>query len=53
MSDEPKVIVCAGPPLCLLQGDEAIAAAQAGCPNCRHIVMHPDGRETEFQHKPH
>ena len=49
MTEEPEVIVCAGPPTCLLDGDEAIAAAQAGCPNCRHIVVHADGTETEYK----
>ena len=44
-----EVIVCAGPPACELQGDEAIAAANDGCPLCRHIVIHDDGIETEYQ----
>lgn len=45
----PEVIVCAGLPLCILFGDQAIANAQAGCPMCKHIVIHPDGSETEYQ----
>lgn len=49
--DDPQVIVCAGPPECLLQGDEAIESAQAGCPKCRRIVIHADGSETEFRRK--
>ena len=49
MSDDPEVVVCAGPPHCMLQGDEAIANAQSGCPLCRHIVCHADGRETEYK----
>lgn len=52
-ADEPEVIVCAGPPDCDLQGDEAIAAANSGCPRCRHIVIHADGTETEYQLKAH
>lgn len=44
---DPQVIVCAGPPACLLQGDEAVAAAQAGCRWCRRITIHADGTETE------
>lgn len=47
--DDPMVIVCAGPPLCLLQGDEAIAAATAGCALCKRIVVHPDGSETVIE----
>lgn len=52
MSDEPtEVIVCAGPPICLLEDEDAIRAAQNGCPNCRHIVIHPDGGEREYQRR--
>lgn len=48
MSDEdPMVIVCAGPPACLLQGDEVVAAAEGGCVWCRRIIVHRDGTETE------
>lgn len=48
MDDEyPSVIVCAGPPACSLEGDEAVAAQQAGCPWCRRITIMPDGREIE------
>ena len=50
--DLPEVIVCAGPPTCNLQGDEAIEAADAGCPQCKHVVCHPDGSETEYQVRP-
>lgn len=45
--DLPVVIVCAGPPACLLEGDAAIAAAQAGCVWCRRIVVHDDGSVVE------
>lgn len=52
MINEPaEIIVCAGPPLCLLQEDEAVEAAEAGCPNCRHILVHGNGVEEEFQRK--
>jgi len=47
--DDSEVICCEGPPLCLFQGDEAIENAQAGCPLCRHIVIHADGTETEYR----
>jgi hypothetical protein len=48
MDDDPTmVIVCAGPPACMLEGDEAIAAADAGCVWCRRIAVHADGSETE------
>jgi hypothetical protein len=40
------IIVCAGPPLCPLQGDAAVAAAQAGCELCKRIILHRDGSET-------
>ena len=44
-----EVIICAGPPACELQGDEAIHAANDGCPLCRHIVINEDGTETEYR----
>ena len=46
MSVDPQVIVCQGSPACLLEGDDAIAAAQAGCVWCRRITIHADGTET-------
>lgn len=45
--DAPMVIVCAGPPVCQLQGDDAIAAAVAGCIWCKRITIHSETRETE------
>lgn len=45
-ADDPQVIVCAGPPACLLQGDAAIAAANMGCIWCERITVHADGTET-------
>ncbi len=48
-NDHPEVIVCAGPPLCELQGDAAIEQQMAGCPICQRIICHPDGSETEYR----
>lgn len=45
----PEVVVCAGPPECPLEGDAAIASAEAGCPMCRHIIMGPGDDEFEYQ----
>jgi hypothetical protein len=36
------VFVCAGPPQCSLQDDEAVQAARAGCRNCRRIAVHDE-----------
>ena len=49
--DDPEIIVCAGPPACLLMGDDAKENMMAGCPMCRHIVVHEDGTETEYKRK--
>lgn len=46
---EAEIVCCEGPPLCLLEGDEAVANANAGCPRCLHIVIHADGTETEYR----
>ena len=46
-NEPPQVIVCAGPPVCLLENDEAVTAMIAGCVWCRRITLHPDGTETE------
>lgn len=43
---DPMVIVCQGPPACMLEGAEAVAAAEAGCVWCARITVHPDGTET-------
>ena len=48
----PEVIVCAGPPSCDLQDEKAVEAANAGCPKCKRIVVHPDGTETTYRLKP-
>lgn len=44
--DAPLIIVCQGPPVCMLQGDEAEASQRAGCPWCKRIIVHPDGTDT-------
>ena len=43
--DDPMIIVCAGPPLCLLQSDDAVRAQENGCELCKRIIVHPDGTE--------
>lgn len=43
---DPCVIVCQGPPVCLLMGDEAMAAQIAGCVWCRRTWIHRDCTET-------
>lgn len=43
-----EIIICVGPPLCLLQGDEAVQNQIDGCPKCRRVTVAPDGRETEY-----
>ena len=47
--EDAELIICAGPPICLLDGDAAVASAQRGCPWCEHIRLHPDGSETRFR----
>ena len=44
--NDPRVIVCQGPPICDLEDDEAVRAQQRGCLWCRIITMHQDGSET-------
>ncbi len=46
MTPEPRVIVCQGPPLCMLEDDEAQAAQEAGCVWCKYIWLHEDGSQT-------
>lgn len=43
-----EVIVCAGPPHCLFEGDEAVRNQQDGCHLCRRIVINDDGTEAEY-----
>lgn len=48
MDDDVTVIhICAGPPACLLEGEEAVAAQKAGCVWCRRIYIDGDGKQTE------
>ena len=47
----PLVIVCAGPPDCDLEDDDAIAAANAGCPKCRRMLVNSDGSVDEYKVK--
>jgi hypothetical protein len=51
--NRPQVIVCAGPPECDLQDDDAVAAQQAGCPRCRRLLVNPDGSTEEYKAKAH
>lgn len=46
LSDEIGVVICCqGPPVCLLEDDEAVTAQEAGCPWCRRISIYEDGTE--------
>ncbi|TPE53046.1 hypothetical protein [Amaricoccus solimangrovi] len=47
--DEPvgMIIVCAGPPVCGLEGDEAVEAANRGCPHCKRLAIYDDGEEVD------
>lgn len=47
--DKAEIIVCAGPPTCLLQDEAAVEQANSGCQNCRHILVHADGTESEYR----
>jgi hypothetical protein len=42
----PYIIACQGPPICTLEGDDAVAAIEADCPWCKRITVHEDGSET-------
>lgn len=42
--DDPVILVCAGPPACSLQDEQAVAA-QASCPWCTRIYTSPLGDE--------
>ncbi len=44
--DDSMVIICAGPPLCMLEDEAAITAQETGCQLCKRIICHPDGTET-------
>jgi len=43
-----EIVVCAGKPICALSGCDAVEAQSNGCTLCKHIVLHPDGSETEY-----
>lgn len=47
--NEAEVIVCAGPPLCSLEGDKAIQNSMDGCPLCQRHVLQPDGTWKIYQ----
>ena len=47
-----EVIICIGPPVCLLQDDDAVKAQIEGCPHCRRILIGPDGSECEYKMRP-
>ncbi|MEP0323293.1 MULTISPECIES: hypothetical protein [Hyphomicrobiales] len=48
--DLAEITVCQGPPRCDLEGDEAIAAIEAGCPWCMKITVDPvTGEETRTE----
>lgn len=54
MDDEDAMVICcAGPPLCALQGDDAVAAGLAGCELCKRIIVHEDGSEEVIERKVH
>ncbi len=40
------IIVCQGPPRCLLEDDAAVEAQKAGCVWCKRITIHADQSET-------
>ena len=43
---DPMLIICQGPPRCMLEGEAAIAAQDDGCVWCERRVMHKDGSVT-------
>lgn len=45
--EPPTVVICQGPPRCMLQNEDAVKAIEAGCVWCRRITLHDDGSETE------
>jgi len=48
MSGDTDVIhICAGPPVCCLEDDEAVEAMKAGCVWCRRVRLADDGTKTE------
>lgn len=49
VSDFVTIWVCQGPPRCLLEGDDAVAAQELGCPFCKQIRIDDDGNETTIE----
>jgi hypothetical protein len=48
-TDDVAIIhVCAGPPYCSLEGDDAVAAQIAGCVWCRRIAIDAVGHEHDI-----
>lgn len=45
MEEPTEIIVCQGAPRCQLEGDDAMAAQQAGCVWCERIVIDEFGDE--------
>lgn len=44
-----EISICAGPPNCLLDGDEACDQSEEGCPLCDRIQLQPDGSWKQFR----
>ena len=41
--DTPRLVICQGPPLCALEGDNAFSAQERGCPLCKIEQLADDG----------
>lgn len=37
--DTSTIMVCQGPPRCMLEGDAAVEAQKAGCPWCKRLSV--------------
>lgn len=44
--DIDTVIVCQGPPRCMLEGDEAVQMQKDGCPWCSRVYVDSLGKST-------
>lgn len=44
-----EVIVCQGPPRCMLEGDDAIEAQEKGCLWCKRVFIDGSGKETVIE----
>ncbi len=49
LDGDPEVIVCQGPPVCELCGDEVEQAQRKGCIWCKRIIVHEDGTKTVIE----